>query len=276
MTVLEILGAHKEIPLILIDPPALASRETFDERALLELADSIKLVGVIQAVGVKPIGHRFEVIYGHRRYIAAKLASLDTLPCRVYDDTTISPEALKVIENAEREEVNAGEEAIYFSALLDQLCGGDTDRLAALVGRSREYVEARLVLLRGDPDVLAALKTKRIGLIVARELNAIHRDTERRMYLDSAVRNGCTARLARDWRLRANALNELREATEPPPSGDAERAPQPPGSPLRCLICGEDDAPHDMGLYYIHNPCFRLLMKPFLRGLTSEPKPPIE
>ena len=264
---------YRELPIDRIDPPAHATRETFDEHALVALAESIRRVGLIQAIGVRPIGDRFQVIYGHRRYLACLIAELPTIACRLVEQSDISPEALKVIENAEREEVNAGEEAKFFEALLTQECGGDTDALAALVHRTREYVETRLLLLAGDPDVLAGVKANRITFSVGRELNAIRNDRERRMYLDSALRNGCSTRLARDWRIRANTLAAARAEEPAPPSGTAERPPQPAGSPFECLMCGAADEPHDMGLYYIHNYCFKAIVRPFLRGLNADPDP---
>jgi len=262
---------YQQLSLDDIDPPALASRETVDERALEELAQSIARVGLIQAIGVRRCGARYQVVYGHRRFLACQMIGTPTIECVIVGDGDVSPEALKIIENAEREAVNPAEEAAMLQTLLANDCGGDTDVLARLLHRSREYVESRLLLLAGDRDVLAALRAGKITLSVARELNMMRAAHERRMYLDSAISNGCSYRLARDWRVRANALQDRRDSEPVPPSGDADRPPQPPESPYRCLMCGHDDDPHDMGLYYIHNYCFKAIVRPFLRGLNDEP-----
>lgn len=267
---------YQHIPMEWIDPPALASRETVDEHALEALAQSIARVGLIQAIGVRQVGARYQVVYGHRRFLACRMIGMLTVECAIVSDGDVSPEALKIIENAEREDVNPAEEAAMLQTLLAQECGDDTDALARLLHRSRDYVESRLLLLAGDPDVLAALRAGKITLSVARELNAIHNTRERGMYLDSATRNGCSYRLARDWRVRANALQDGRDSEPVPPSGDADRPPQPAESPYRCLMCGDDDEPHDMGLYYIHNYCFKAIVRPFLRALQGEPVTPQE
>lgn len=260
---------YRTVPIHLIDPPRLVSRETFDEQKLTDLADTIRVVGLIQPIVVVPRDGRFEVVAGHRRLIAARIARCLDLPCRVLPASTVSPEALKVIENNCREDVNAGEEAVYFQRLLTELCEGDTDRLARLVQQSRDYVEGRLVLLHGDADVLAAVKRSAISYSVARELNMVRDLSARRLYLDSAVKSGAPARLAREWRLRANAMSDLQGASPAPEDADGDRPIQPSGSALNCVLCDDSEDVHEMELVYMHRSCQKVLFRPFLRGLKG-------
>jgi len=209
---------YQQLSLDDIDPPALASRETVDERALEELAQSIARVGLIQAIGVRRCGARYQVVYGHRRFLACQMIGTPTIECVIVGDGDVSPEALKIIENAEREAVNPAEEAAMLHTLLANDCGGDTDVLARLLHRSREYVESRLLLLAGDRDVLAALRAGKITLSVARELNMMR-----------AGADMVTARVCRDRRAWFPTSRHPRRAGDiaPRPARARRRAHSP-------------------------------------------------
>jgi ParB family transcriptional regulator, chromosome partitioning protein len=141
-------GALSLVALDLIDEPAEAVRATFDEVQLAELATSIADMGLIQPIIVKRAGERFEVIAGHRRLVACRIAGLSPVPCLVREPGAVDPNAVKVAENYYREPVNPAEEAAFLQHLLETKCGGDTDNLAALIKHSRSYVEDRLMLNR--------------------------------------------------------------------------------------------------------------------------------
>ncbi len=258
---------YRVIELHLIDEPSLAVRQSFDEAALYALADDIRTNGLLQPIGVKPIGDRFEVVYGHRRRIALGMIQALDAPCVIVDGTGISPEALKIKENKYREDINPGDEAIYLAELLETECGSDTDALAALIGESREYVESRLLLLRGDERVFAALRDREHGITfsVARELNMVRDPAQRAMYLDAAVRGGVSAKVARQWRLDANTFTDRQiDAGAPPPEPVLA---QPPASIFRCVVCGSDEHVHEMDLVYLH----RGICTTMLKRLLGEP-----
>jgi ParB/RepB/Spo0J family partition protein len=254
-------GALSLIPLALIDEPAHAVRSTFDEVQLAELATSISDMGLIQPIIVKPAGERFEVIAGHRRLIACQIARLDPVPCLVREPGAVDPNAVKIAENYYRENVNPAEEAAFLEELLRTRCGGDTDNLAALIKHSRSYVEDRLMLNRGDPEILAALKRRDISLTVARELNRVKDSDLRLVYLHAAIRGGATAGVIRNWR-----TTEVQNfsSTE---SGDAAAASainaaaafQP--HEMRCLFCGEADEPERIEHLWLHKHCRRYVEK---------------
>ena len=248
-------GALSLIPLALIDEPAHAVRSTFDEVQLAELATSIADMGLIQPIIVKPAGERFEVIAGHRRLIACQIARLDPVPCLVREPGAVDPNAVKIAENYYRENVNPAEEAAFLEELLRTRCGGDTDNLAALIKHSRSYVEDRLMLNRGDPEILAALKRRDISLTVApgRIVTVIGPN--------AAIRGGATAGVIRNWR-----TTEVQNfsSTE---SGDAAAASainaaaafQP--HEMRCLFCGEADEPERIEHLWLHKHCRRYVEK---------------
>lgn len=267
MTTTAARGEYRVIPLHLIDPPELAMRETFDEVTLVELADDIKAHGLIQPLVVQPVGARFRVIAGHRRSVALHMIEALEAPCIVRTDADVDPEALKVSENTEREDVNPAHEARYFKVLLERDCGNDTNTLASKVGRSREYVETRLLLLLGDARVLQGVADGKLTLSVARELNAIKDAAQRTVYIDAAIRGGVSGRQAREWRLQANGFTERQtesaEAAGVPPTTPT----QPADSIFNCLCCQSDEDMHDMMLVYIHKGCYRAVLRPIIEGV---------
>jgi ParB family chromosome partitioning protein len=166
-------NAFQQLPVALIDPPTIAMREKMHDGGIEALAESMRRHGQLQNIGVVITGDRYRVVYGHRRRVAAELAGLETLVARVFPEGTLDEEALKVAENEEIEPVNAAAQATYYHELLTERCGGDVRRLVAMVRRTETFILDRLDLVRGDPDVLAALRAGRINLSVAKELNKV-------------------------------------------------------------------------------------------------------
>jgi len=264
-------GALTLIPLDQIDEPAAAVRSTFDDVQLGELATSIRDMGLIQPIIVKPAGDRYEVIAGHRRLIACQIVRLDPVPCLVRAPGVTDPNAVKIAENYYREAVNPAEEALFLEELLRTRCGGDTDNLAALIKHSRSYVEDRLMLSRGDPEIMAALKRRDISLTVARELNRVKDSDLRLVYLHAAIRGGATASVIRNWR-----QSEIQgfSSTE---SGDAAAAAAQASAAalapheMRCLFCGEADEPERIEHLWLHKHCRKYVEKILNVGAASEP-----
>lgn len=261
---------------MLIDQPSVAMRETMDQVALVELADDIKANGIVQPLRVTPVGDRFEIVAGHRRYLAARIANLPRVPAIIRASSRSEIESMKVAENNNREEVNPAEEARYYDRLLSDYCNGDVDALCAMVRRNRGTVETRLLLLRGDPEVLAALGRRQLSIGVAQELNLITDELSRRMYLDAAVRGGASTRLVREWRASWERLRALQAGEEPPAEHYVPPPPQPPGSTLSCFVCDSNEDPHDLELIYLHRSCRRLIVARIVHEVkgAAAPAPP--
>jgi ParB family chromosome partitioning protein len=142
-------GAHLRflIPAA-ITPNPKQPREHFDEDALAELVHSIREVGVLQPVVVRPLGgERFELIMGERRWRAAQVAGLDTIPAivRETDDDAMLRDAL--LENLHRQQLNPLEEAAAYQQLLVEF-GATHEELAARIGRSRPQISNTIRLLQ--------------------------------------------------------------------------------------------------------------------------------
>lgn len=142
-----------EIPVGEIRPNARQPRQVFDEEALGELVHSIREVGLLQPVVVRPVeGGSYELIMGERRWRATQEAGLDVIPAivRDTDDTDMLRDAL--LENLHRSELNPLEEAAAYGQLLEDF-GCTHEELAQRIGRSRPQISNTLRLLRLSPTV---------------------------------------------------------------------------------------------------------------------------
>lgn len=156
----------------LIDPGAMQPRVRFDEAKLEELAQSIRSNGVVQPLLVRRRGERYELIAGERRWRAARLAGLKEVPVVVRDVPDEKVLELALIENIQRENLNAIEEAQAYKSLLETI-GLTQESLAATVGRDRSYITNYLRLLRLPSDIQVLLQEDRISTGHARTLLGI-------------------------------------------------------------------------------------------------------
>ncbi len=249
---------YREVAVALLDDPAAPARSQLDEQALIDLMESIRLVGILQPLVVIPRGDRYEVAAGHRRLIAARALNMETAPCAIVQGDEMG-EAIKSHENAFRESLNAADEADYLTTLLIDVCGDDVDRLCGLVRRKREYVEGRLLLRRGDPAVFDALRASRVTIAVARELNKV-RDARRRIVLlQAAIDGGATSALVARWRAEGEAIEGMLPASVDTGDGTAGAPPAPLMDRPVCFVCARDEAHWDLELLYAHRGCLRAL-----------------
>ena len=146
------VGGLEELPTAAIAPNRFQPRDHFDEEALGALADSIREVGVLQPVLVRPVGDGYELIAGERRWRAARRIGLQTIPAlvRETDDATALEHAL--VENLHRDDLNPLEEAAAYQQLLDDF-GATHEELARKIGRSRPHISNTLRLLNLPPAV---------------------------------------------------------------------------------------------------------------------------
>lgn len=249
----------KTIPLSLIDPPEQTVRVEISEEALEDLAQSIRQVGLINPITVRATGERYEVVAGHRRWMAANLARLAAVRVFVLDEEQGLASALKVHENVFREEISPIEEAAFYMELLETV-GKDTNQLADLVRRPRTHVEGRLALLSLDTRILHALSEKRINLGVAEELGKLHKEFDRGYYLQWAIVQGATKRNVHEWVMRANIQADCEAGVTPvmPSVGAATLAEY--AGPV-CYLCGEAEPLDDVEFWYIHRGCKRVAEK---------------
>ncbi len=136
-------------------------RRTFDECKLGELAESIRSNGLIQPITVRPNSEGFEIVAGARRFRAAQLAELFSLPARIVDITDAQALEWQLVENSQRVDVHPYEEGQGFQRLLD-MPGYDVATLVEKSGKSASHVYARLSLLQLIPSIAEAFSAERI------------------------------------------------------------------------------------------------------------------
>lgn len=260
----------REIPIGLIDEPVLPSRSSMDEHALDELVTDIRAKGLLQPIAVVSVGERYEVIAGHRRRVASGRAGLAAMPCIVYPDRAAALEGVKYSENRFREDLNPADEAIWFSELLERDCGGDVDRLCEQLGEKRAYVEGRLVLFQGDPDVFDALRAGEIKIGVAHQLNRCTDKSHRGVLLHQAMTGGATVAVVSgwisDWQRWAMPQSETAAPSGPAaaPSAVAET------NYFTCICCGKSDNVHLMTPVNVHQHCKLAILDPLIATVRGE------
>ena len=162
-------GAVQLIPVAGIEPHPGQPRRIFHEEALAELALSIQTRGVIQPIIVRPYGHRFQIVAGERRWRAAQRARLHEIPAIVREFSDEETLEVALIENIQREDLNAIEEAQAYKRLVDDY-GHTQEELGKLVHKSRSHVANLLRLLDLPAKVQVLLGTGQLSMGHARAL----------------------------------------------------------------------------------------------------------
>jgi ParB family chromosome partitioning protein len=173
-----VAGAIANLPVEKIETNPFQPREDFDESSLIELSQSILEQGIIQPLTVRKMGYdKYQLISGERRFRAAKIAGIDSVPCyiRVANDEQMLEWAL--IENIQRENLNAIEIAISYNRLIEE-CTLTQDELSKKVGKNRTTVTNYLRLLKLPAEVQAAIREGSISMGHARSIINVENDTK--------------------------------------------------------------------------------------------------
>lgn len=152
-----------EIEIEKIIPNPTQPRTQFDEEALDELADSIRTLGVIQPVTVKRNGDKYVIISGERRWRAAQRADLKTLPAYIREVDDENLHAMALVENIQRQDLNAIEIALGMQRLIDE-CRLTQDALSEKVGKKRSTISNYMRLLKLPAEIQLALKEGLISM----------------------------------------------------------------------------------------------------------------
>lgn len=198
-------SAINEIDISLISPNPDQPRTSFDEEALDELAASIRELGIIQPLSLRKTGlNSYQIIAGERRYRAALKAGLQSVPAyiRTANDSELTEMAL--IENIQREDLNAIEIALTFKKLIDQY-NLTQERLSERIGKKRATVANFLRLLRLPAEVQLGLRDRRIDMGHARALLAVESPAGQLMLYNEVINDGLSVRQVEQ---RAKELNE--------------------------------------------------------------------
>lgn len=187
-----------EIAIELIEANPNQPRREFDEQALQELAASIKELGIIQPITLRQIGdNRFQIIAGERRWRASQLAGLKAIPAyiRTISDETVMELAL--VENIQREDLNAIEIALAYQHLLD-IDGMTQEKVSERVGKSRAAIANQLRLLRLPAQIQLLLQKKELDMGHARALLALDSPSLQVKVYKEIIKNGYSVRKVED------------------------------------------------------------------------------
>ncbi|MDE6125761.1 MAG: ParB/RepB/Spo0J family partition protein [Muribaculaceae bacterium] len=214
-------SAINEIPLEQISPNPDQPRTTFDEEALDELAASIRELGIIQPLSLRKTGpDSYQIIAGERRYRAARLAGLASVPAYIRQASDSELTEMALIENIQREDLNAIEIALTFKKLIEQY-SLTQERLGERVGKKRATIANFLRLLRLPAEVQLGLRDRRIDMGHARALLAIDDPHAQLRIYKQILSEGLSVR----------RVEELaKEAAEGSPAPKAREAARPAGA----------------------------------------------
>lgn len=191
-------STFKEVPLDQIEANPNQPRREFDAEALQELATSIKEIGLVLPIALRQVAeNRYQIIAGERRWRASQLIGLDAIPAyiRTIDDENIMEMAL--VENIQREDLNAIEVALAYEHLLEN-SNTTQEKLAGRIGKSRADIANYLRLLRLPALVQMSLQKKEIGMGHARALLAIESPSMQIKIFKEILKNGYSVRNVED------------------------------------------------------------------------------
>jgi len=202
-----------EIDINVIHPNPHQPRTHFDEDALMELASSIKEIGIIQPITLRKINNeKYEIIAGERRYRASKIAGLKSIPAyiKTADDDLVMEMAL--IENLQREDLNAIEIALTFQRLLEEY-KMTQERLSERVGKKRATIANYLRLLRLPAEIQMAIKNKQIDMGHARALINVEDPSKQLAIYEQILKNHLSVRKVEEL-VRNIELNNEKETID--------------------------------------------------------------
>src|SRR5215213_2140195 len=185
-SVVEAVTTVLRIPVDQIDPNPKQPRRDFDNQALEELAQSIRLHDIIQPITVSKTGIRYRLISGERRWRAAKLAGLRDIPAYIRQANDQELLELALLENLQREDLNAMEIALSYKRMMEEL-NHTQEQVAERMGKDRSTVTNYIRLLKLPPDIQVAVRNGEISMGHARAL--INVDTiDKQLYIFEEIK----------------------------------------------------------------------------------------
>lgn len=263
----------KYIPLTQLKEPENPMRLTMDDELMAELIEDIKAQGILQNLvvvlvpsehGARPVPTvgssdtqacavtpLYEIVAGHRRYKAACAAGLDSAPCLVFQDAGVARHAAMSAENTMREDVTPAEEAYWYAELIEKYDLTE-EQLQKTVHKPLTYIYARLMLLKGNPAVLEAVKDRKVTLSVAQQLNRVDNDQHCRYLTVLAIEGGATARTVMQWvqEYKKNGPSPVVDLT---PFQEAGKKAEEVSGPAPCFLCKSNRYPANIVWVPIHD-----------------------
>lgn len=259
---------YKLISIDLIDDPEQPMRTDLTPASVEDLILSIKQVGLIEPLIVKPKNNRYEVIAGHRRLFACRLAKIVEVPCHVHKADNEQTEMMKIHENLYRAEIKPSDEAKHFSYLIDRHKMTPV-KIAQLITKSLSYVMDRLAILDYPDFLLDAMQKGKISFSVAREFAKFDDLKQMQSAVYYAMRGGMTQEMAAKWVREYKRSKEQPEITEQsivnPSNNVVEVEHTAP-----CVYCNEQVRLVEADVVYIHHECLKAAKATVVENPASE------
>ena len=221
-------SAINEIELSRIDANPEQPRSTFDEETLQELADSIRELGIIQPLSLRMKDDgRYQIIAGERRWRAAQMAGLTTVPAYVRTVSDSEMTEMALIENIQREDLNAIEVALTFRKLIDTY-SLTQERLSARLGKKRATIANHLRLLKLPAEIQIGLRDRRLDMGHARALLSVENPKQQLRLYNLIVKEGLSVRRVEEM---AREINIAIQRGETPELTPVKKAAEPDKSP---------------------------------------------
>lgn len=186
------------VELGVIDEPQGRIRFELEEGPINELAESIKAIGQLQPILIRPVGERYEIVYGHRRFIAHQRLGKARIWATVKKLDDVQVAIMRATENIARVDISPVEEAAVYSNLIEHL-GLTLEQIAKKMGKTIGIVKRRLDLLSMPPELQSAVHTKEISYGVAETLWQLKDIGAISYYLPFAIEHGATVAVCRGW-----------------------------------------------------------------------------
>ncbi len=187
------VGSISHISLTDIETNPYQPRTDFDELALSELSESIKVQGLIQPITVRRNGNKYQLISGERRLRASKLAGLTEIPAYIRTADNQQMLEMALIENIQRENLNAIEVALSFQQMIDE-CNLKVEQLGERVGKNRTTVSNYLRLLKLPPIIQASIRDGKISMGHARALISVENVEKQLLIYREIIDKGLSVR----------------------------------------------------------------------------------
>ncbi len=198
-----------QIPIEEIRPNPYQPRKEFDEKALNELADSIRQHGIFTPLLVRKSIQGYDLITGERRLRAAKIAGLDTVPAIQVDFKDEEMMEIALLENVQREDLNPIEEALGYESLVKNL-GYTQEKLAQRVGKSREYCANMMRLLKLPDSVKDMVISKKLAMGHVRPLLALKDEDQMAEVAEEILKKKMSVREVERYVKQINAQEEVK------------------------------------------------------------------
>lgn len=252
----------KEISIEQIDVGEYDVRMESEDDTIVDLAASIRRIGIIVPLSVVKNNDRFTLVAGHRRLASAKQIGLSIVPCIVLDSLQGRENEVSFAENIFRRDLTPVELASALKDYLEQSKQG-VEEVARMLNRSGEYVRRHIAILSWPIDVQKAVHEGWLSMSAAENLSCVKNDEYRDFLLGHARTSGATARLTSAWLQAYEAMQPVSTAITTEPSLSPDRpAPLVPQAP--CIVCGDIFRTDEL----CHVPCCGSCIKR-LRNLSS-------